>query len=185
LRWRLPKMLFIINRYIISSLFFVQGVPQFLYPLSISFCRSSTVLALWIPLFNLCIAELLAITRVCSLYDNHKPLIWSLRGLLFAALIGAMVPAISIVHNYHTFLAYEFLPGCWNSAVRLACQALWAIFLPSTVFVCFSRLTRYGHTATHQREIIIPQYSPPGAFKIGSLESPYLPVTRLCTLPSF
>jgi len=130
LKWRLPKMLFVTNRYVITSLLFLESMPSYIFPVSISFCRFYAVAASLIPIFSLGTAELLIIVRVCSLYNNRKLFVWSLRGLLFVGLIGALVIAVSVMRTYQTILAYKFLPGCARAGPDVNIGwIIWAIFL--------------------------------------------------------
>ncbi|KIM92228.1 hypothetical protein PILCRDRAFT_115963 [Piloderma croceum F 1598] len=51
LRWRLPKMIFIINRYLITLLLLLACFTDFMYPLPVSVHLS------YLPVFNMVIAR--------------------------------------------------------------------------------------------------------------------------------
>jgi len=72
LRWRLPKILFIINRYIITVLLLLDCLPELIYPVFVSFCNFHLVLWVCVPILNFGAAELLVILRVSSLYGHSK-----------------------------------------------------------------------------------------------------------------
>jgi len=72
LRWRLPKVIFIVNRYIISSLILLYGISSFMFPVTLPFCRFFGQLYLYLPVLNFGTAELLIIVRVCALYGHSK-----------------------------------------------------------------------------------------------------------------
>jgi len=113
LRWRLPKIIFIINRYMITSLLLLSAIPYTIFPLPISFCSWNSFLALWMSFLSYATTQIIMVIRLCSLYSNRKLVIWSLRGLLFLTLIGLIVSIILYSRTFHIFLYYEFLPGCF------------------------------------------------------------------------
>jgi len=67
LRWRLPKIVFLLNRYVITLLVLLQRIPSFIFPLSIPFCHFYHDFLSSIPFFNLVSAELIIMTRVSAL----------------------------------------------------------------------------------------------------------------------
>ncbi|KIM75620.1 hypothetical protein PILCRDRAFT_668460 [Piloderma croceum F 1598] len=91
LRWRLPKIIFLINRYIVTSLLILDH---------------SVVL-------NFTIAELLLLIRVSSLYGHHKLFVWIL-GTLYVLALGAAVGLQAWYgRQWQVVLYYKDLPGCW------------------------------------------------------------------------
>ncbi|KIM88320.1 hypothetical protein PILCRDRAFT_253848 [Piloderma croceum F 1598] len=77
LRWRLPKILFLTNRYLLTLLIVLTNFSGTIYPLSLSpiqfqFCKFFNNFLTWSPIFNFYVAELLMIIRVCSLYGHRK-----------------------------------------------------------------------------------------------------------------
>ncbi|KIM80417.1 hypothetical protein PILCRDRAFT_822545 [Piloderma croceum F 1598] len=156
LRWRLPKIVFFVNRYLICLLIFCN------------FDRSYLTYA---PVLVFCVTELLLVTRVCSLckllitnerlransttitddngkvvtttnvavgYIDHFPIfslefvIWSLRGLLAGACIGGAVAVALINRKWYIFLYYKSLPGCWmntTSSNPTTGWSMWTAFL--------------------------------------------------------
>jgi len=75
LRWRLPKIVFFLNRYVISSLILLDSILDFIFPLSISFCNFANTYLTLIPVLVLCTVQLLLVVRVCSLYGSGKVVI--------------------------------------------------------------------------------------------------------------
>jgi len=132
LRWRLPKILFLINRYLITSLVLVAGLANFIFPLSVNFCNFHQYLVLFIQLMSFATVELILIVRVCTLYGFHKLAVWSLGCIYFAALISAIVGQVLFGKTWQTIRFYEGLPGCWlnSSSQHIINQwHVWAAFL--------------------------------------------------------
>jgi len=132
LRWRLPKVLFFLNRYAITALLFIPiGIPSFLFPLSISFCDFHFRLSLCMPLVNMSCAELLIIMRVRSLYGHNKVITWSLCGLFVVAVAGGIASQVLFARSSAVYLYYQFLPGCWilTDAPTFPQWHVWAVFL--------------------------------------------------------
>jgi len=130
LRWRLPKILFIINRYIITVLLLLDCLPELIYPVFVSFCNFHLVLWVCVPILNFGAAELLVILRVSSLYGHSKLIIWPLSIFFFLAIVGAIVSQVLFGRAIQTILYYQFLPGCWEWSPGLPNQwAVWITFL--------------------------------------------------------
>ncbi|KIM72227.1 hypothetical protein PILCRDRAFT_16333 [Piloderma croceum F 1598] len=162
LRWRLPKVLFIANRYVITSLLFVEYIPTYLFPVSLSVCipcprdvmRSLTGRLISV-LQILCRRRILN-TDIQFVYrrasnhladDNRKLLAWFLRGILLVALIGAVVVAVSIIRTYLTVLAYNLLPGCWRFS-RVIFLTLEGVYMLLTAYKLFSNRKTLNRTIT-------------------------------------
>jgi len=156
LRWRLPKILFVINRYFITAVLMLQVLPEFVYPVYVPFCNVHLVLWLLVPLLNFGAAELLLIIRVCSLYGNSKAIIWSLGTFFVLALAGAVASQVVFGKAIITILYYEFLPGCWEYSPGLPNQwAKWTTFLSVegvimllTLYKTFSYRNQSNRTVT-------------------------------------
>jgi len=130
LRWRLPKILFILNRYVFTVVLLLAVVPEFIYPLFVPFCKFHLVMWLCAPVLNFGAAELLLIIRVSSLYGNRKLVMWSLSIFFILALAGAIASQVVFGQALITILYYEFLPGCWEWSPGTPNQwAKWTTFL--------------------------------------------------------
>jgi len=148
LKWRLPKMLFIMNRYVITALLMLTCIPEFLYPVFVPFCKSHLAMWLAIPLLNFGAAELLLIIRVCSLYEHRKLIVWSLSIFFALAFIGAIVAQVLFGSALTTILYYEFLPGCWEYSAGTPNQWVkWVTFLLVEGIIMF--LTAYKAITYH------------------------------------
>ncbi|KIM73094.1 hypothetical protein PILCRDRAFT_829403 [Piloderma croceum F 1598] len=144
LRWRLPKIIFMINRYLLTSLIVLANVPETIFPLPLSVCKfGNNFLLGWSPIFNFSAAELLMIIRVSSLYGHHKFLVWSLGGLFVFAFVGTSVAQVLFKRTYFTIFYYESLPGCyWASSAYTDIQ--WHVWVPTlTVEGILMLLTAY------------------------------------------
>jgi len=144
LRWRLPKIVFFSNRYVICPLLSLNGIPAIIFPLSISYCNFDTIFRSIIPILTFCVMKLILVTRVGSLYGNGKFIIWSLRGLLASAVASSTVAQALIMRQCYAFLNYKFLPGCWitsTSSKPLTAWPMWAVFLSTEGFLVL--LTAY------------------------------------------
>jgi len=124
LRWGLPKMIFIFNRYVATSLILLMSIPTFIFPLSISFCKFMLRLT-WVPVLTFGATEFLLILRVCSLYGNHKVLVWSLRGIWAAAFGGSLALEVMFEQGTFPISGYEFLPGCFVESLPRLHHYIW------------------------------------------------------------
>jgi len=158
LRWRLPKVLFILNRYVITVLVMLQCIPKFIFPVFVPFCHFHKVMWLGVPLMNFAAAEILVIVRVCSLYGHHKLIVWGLSIFYALALIGAIVAQVLFGRALTTILYYEFLPGCWEFSFGASLPNQWAKWIPFlsvegvimllTVYKSFSYRNQNNRTIT-------------------------------------
>jgi len=129
LRWGLPKIIFLINRYLLTSFILLGVITLTIYPVSPSFCNFAMNVTEWLPIFNFGAAELLMIIRVCSLYEYWKPVTWTLGGCLVAAMTCAIVMQVLFMHTYHVVLWYEFLPGCFIGSDESFIE--WRVWVPT------------------------------------------------------
>jgi len=128
LRWRLPKIVFFLNRYVICPLILLYSIPYFIFPASISFCNFYDNYLNYLPVLVFCVVQLLLVTRVCSLYGNRKFLIWSLRALVAGAVVGGAVAEALYVRQWYAILYYKFLAGCWVTSTYLNHITEWPIW---------------------------------------------------------
>jgi len=117
LRWRLPKIMFLINRYVLTLFIVLWHIPATHYPLSLSFCKFSNNFLTWSPIFTFNAAELVMVIRVCSLYGHRKVVVWLLSGFFVLSLIGSITMQALLIQTYDTTWYYVSLPGCFLNAV--------------------------------------------------------------------
>jgi len=132
LRWRLPKIVFFLNRYVVCPLILLCTIPDFIFPVSISYCNFEHNYLSFIPVLAFCVTEFILVTRVCSLYGNGKFIIWSLRGLLAGSVAGSAAVTALYVRQWYSILSFKFLPGCWIFSTYLKPLPgwpMWAVFL--------------------------------------------------------
>jgi len=130
LRWGLPKIIFLINRYLITPLILLAAISQTLYPLSQSFCGFAIGFVTWSPLLTFSGAELLMIFRVCSLYGHHKLVVWFLRiYFILVVTTSTALQVLAIMMNTFSYILYENVPGCYSVSDGHA--ILWAAWVPA------------------------------------------------------
>ncbi|KIM75614.1 hypothetical protein PILCRDRAFT_827050 [Piloderma croceum F 1598] len=129
LRWGLPKIIFLTNRYIITSFFVLSTVSQTIYPLTLSVCKFVGSFLTWSPIFTFSAAELLMIIRVCSLYGHRKLVIWFLGICFILAVTSSVVTQVLFLRSFFATLWYEHLPGCYINYDGAPIQ--WHTWIPS------------------------------------------------------
>ncbi|KAJ7467591.1 hypothetical protein FB451DRAFT_394806 [Mycena latifolia] len=88
LRWRLPKILFILNRYVIRGLLVGLWILADFPGTSAEFCR---IYSYWqmIPLrLAILAAQALVVIRVWAIYNNSHTMLWVLGGLYTAEVVA-------------------------------------------------------------------------------------------------
>ncbi|KAJ7477395.1 hypothetical protein FB451DRAFT_189861 [Mycena latifolia] len=88
LRWRLPKILFMLNRYVIRGMLVVLWILADYPGTSAEFCR---IYAYWqmIPLrLAILAAQALVVIRVWAIYNNSRMMFWVLSGLYTAEVVA-------------------------------------------------------------------------------------------------
>lgn len=79
----------------------------------------------WVPVLTFGATEFLLIIRVCSLYGNHKVLVWSLRGIWAATVGGALALEVMFAQGTFPISGYEFLPGCFVESFPRLHNYIW------------------------------------------------------------
>ncbi|KIM79938.1 hypothetical protein PILCRDRAFT_9833 [Piloderma croceum F 1598] len=142
LRWRLPKVIFIVNRYIITTCLLIDFLPNFIYPLPLSLyvlhtcmachehadprtssCTWYNRLTVWVPILGFYPAQILMAIRICSLYGNSKILIGFLATLWLSTLIYSAVLFKLASNGWSTVFPYVNQGGCWlnsTSTINIA-----------------------------------------------------------------
>jgi hypothetical protein len=144
LQWRLPKIIFIVNRYFFTLLLLLITIPEFIFPLPISFCNFRQHLAIYLPFSLFSAAEILMLMRVSSLYGHRKLLTWSLGCFFGVAFVGSLVSQVLPSSAEQTILSYWSMPGCWSEDKNDGLIPQWPMWLSFlTVEVVLMLLTAY------------------------------------------
>ncbi|KAJ7447465.1 hypothetical protein FB451DRAFT_779062 [Mycena latifolia] len=88
LPWRLPKILFILNRYVVRGLLIILWILADFLGTSAEFCR---IYSYWemIPLrLAILAAQALIVIRVWAIYNNSRTMFWVLGGLYTAEVVA-------------------------------------------------------------------------------------------------
>ncbi|KAK6984775.1 hypothetical protein R3P38DRAFT_2743645 [Favolaschia claudopus] len=95
MQWRLPKILFMLNRYVIRFMLVALWILADYPGTSAEFCR---IYAYWqmIPLrLAILAAQALVVMRVWAIYNNSRPMFWLL-SILFAFEVGVVAACITV-----------------------------------------------------------------------------------------
>ncbi|KIM90137.1 hypothetical protein PILCRDRAFT_172884 [Piloderma croceum F 1598] len=115
LRLGLPKLIFLVNRYLLTSFMLMTGFSpsykQFI-PLN-CLCKFMGSFLTWLPIFTFSAAELLMIIRVCSLYGHRKPVVLVLSICFIFAVTSSAAMQVLFMRSFFSTLWYEHLPGCY------------------------------------------------------------------------
>ncbi|KII84905.1 hypothetical protein PLICRDRAFT_45740 [Plicaturopsis crispa FD-325 SS-3] len=134
LKWRLPKVLFMINRYIASPLIVFIGVAPCFPRMSLAVCNAwdhssiqtaATIIAVGT-------AELILIPRVAALYGNNK-MVYIALIFLFLAELGTVLAVMTLVHGPKNNPIPELsliLDGCFS----LGSTVVYQLWIPPVVF---------------------------------------------------
>jgi len=112
LRWRLPKFLFLINRYIVPPMLLMNAIVEATYPLLQSFCNFMVHWQPWTAVIAITTVELVLIVRVSALYERNKIILRSLIVLFTCEIIAVIINTSFLVKGTAAVLGYEFLPSC-------------------------------------------------------------------------
>jgi len=101
LNWRLPKILFLTNRYVVPSLIVMRGIADATYPLLFSFCDFLVHFEDWIVVLALGIADLILVIRVFALY-GHSKIMWHFLVCFFVCQMVTVIVIMSILTKQTT-----------------------------------------------------------------------------------
>lgn len=138
LKWRLPKVLFLINRYITSPLILVIGLANLVFPVALSTCNVIVHLSPWVTILSFAISEAVLVIRVCALYAQRKIFVRLLVGFYALDMIAVIVNSSFLTQETIPTYFYEFLPGCWSYILRTDLYSFWIPFaiLDGIVALC-------------------------------------------------
>jgi len=93
LQWRLPKLLFFINRYLAPGLIVTLNAIASFYKITPSICQIFTHIHIWSLVVTLLTAEIVLVLRVSALYGHTKNMRHFLTGLCVCQVISVIVLA--------------------------------------------------------------------------------------------
>ncbi|KAJ7239465.1 hypothetical protein C8J57DRAFT_1372581 [Mycena rebaudengoi] len=129
LKWRLPKILFLINRYVVPPMLIFDGVVPAIYNLPESLCTFIAKWTSWPTIISLGTVEVILILRVFAVCGHREAIRRFLVGL-FACEMIVMVTLSSIIINKTTgFPGGDLFPGCLFWAPKYF-YAVW--YVPNT-----------------------------------------------------
>jgi len=130
LRWQWPKILFMVNRYVIAPLLFMNGVFIATYTPVQLFCEFISRWEPWLAVAALMTVELILIIRISALYDQSKKISWFLACLFACEMIAVFVNTAILVKDTDIILVRLFLPGCYS----VASSNIYSFWIPFLIF---------------------------------------------------
>ncbi|KIM86021.1 hypothetical protein PILCRDRAFT_816568 [Piloderma croceum F 1598] len=112
LRWRLPKYLFLINRYVVPPLLLMSAIIENIYPLLQPVCDFWIHWQPWTSVIAITTVELVLIVRVWALYERNKIILRFLIAFFTCEMMVVAVNTSILDKNTASILGYEFLPSC-------------------------------------------------------------------------
>jgi hypothetical protein len=114
LRWRLPKISFLVNRYITPPMLVFNTIVLTLPNLSPKFCQFWLQWQAWPTLLALATVELILIMRVSAIY-NSSFLMYVFFGF-YCCEVGSMLGMIGFLYrtSANPLVTPSYLPGCYS-----------------------------------------------------------------------
>jgi len=130
LKWRLPKFLFLINRYVAPSLIIMTGFANSIFPVLFSFCNFLMHFKHWTMILALGTSGLILLIRVAALYGHSEIMLRFLVGLFVCQMVTVIVITCIIIKETTPILVYEFFPGCY----AIAPDNSYSFYIPFVIF---------------------------------------------------
>jgi len=132
LRWKLPKILFMINRYFLPPFLFFDGFSNVLH-VGQKICDAR--LFTYLPTFpaNMTVS-LLLILRVLALYENSKNIARYLIFQFIAQFVICMILAVIVVSRTRSIAGRDLFTGCLL-ALPDGYYLSWVVFLVSEIIL--------------------------------------------------
>jgi len=127
--WRWPKILFLVNRYVVGPMLFMNGIVMATFPLD-SFCDFMSYWQPWVAIISLATVELILIVRVSAIYGHSKNISRFLKILFACEMIAVLVNTSILIKGTHSILLPPLMPGCFSTAPSGA----FSFWLPFVVF---------------------------------------------------
>ncbi|KZP29942.1 hypothetical protein FIBSPDRAFT_1038638 [Athelia psychrophila] len=114
LQWKIPKYIFVLNRYFLPAAICLLDIPECIYPVLDSYCNFADRWQPWLDTLALVISQGILVLRASAIYDNSKRMLRFLC-TLFACSFGA-VTGFSIWVSINTFQVDWYIgeAGCWG-----------------------------------------------------------------------
>ncbi|KAJ6555705.1 hypothetical protein DFH09DRAFT_1491976 [Mycena vulgaris] len=131
----LPKVLFLINRYIVPPMLIFDGTVPTIYDLPDSLCNFIAKWTSWPTIISLATVELILIIRVLAICGQRKIVRLCLTGLFIwkskrCEMIAWVTLAVLIMNRTTASLGGQLFPGCLFSAPTY----FFAAWIPPVVF---------------------------------------------------
>jgi len=149
LKWRLPKFLFLINRYIVPPLLLTSAIVEGVYPLLRPFCNFWVHWQPWTSVIAITTVELVLIVRVWALYARNKIVMGFLISLFACEMVVVLVNTSILVKNTASVLGYEFLPSCST----IAPSDTYSFWIPFATFEGIMMTLTLCKLVTHRKDL--------------------------------
>ncbi|KAF8162619.1 hypothetical protein B0H34DRAFT_692088 [Crassisporium funariophilum] len=131
LRWKLPKYLFILTRYLLPPVLFFEGFSNLVVDASMKICNAKKFTS--IPTFlSIMTVELMLILRVLALYENSKFMARLLAAIYSVQMLSWTVICTMILVNIRGIPGGNLYSGCLYETPRYA----YVGYVPGLVFEC-------------------------------------------------
>ncbi|KAJ7114860.1 hypothetical protein C8R44DRAFT_984229 [Mycena epipterygia] len=133
----LPKVLFLINRYVVPPMLIFDGVVPAIYDLPESLCTFIAKWTTWPTIISLGTVELILVIRVLAISGHRKELRTFLAGLFICEMIAWITLSVLILTRTTGFPGGYIYPGCLFSAPTY----FYTAWIPPVVFESILILT--------------------------------------------
>ncbi|KAJ7348308.1 hypothetical protein DFH08DRAFT_865728 [Mycena albidolilacea] len=130
LKWRPPKVLFLINRYVVPPMLIFDGVAPVIYNLPESLCIFIAKWTSWPTIVSLATVEIILMIRVFAISGHRKTIRIFLVGLFICEMIAWITLSSVILTKTTGAPGGSLFPGCLFSAPKY----FFAAWIPAVVF---------------------------------------------------
>ncbi|KAJ6553010.1 hypothetical protein B0H19DRAFT_1155470 [Mycena capillaripes] len=130
LQWRLPKVLFLINRYVVPPMLIFDGLVPVIFDLPESLCTFIAKWTAWPTILSLATVEIILMLRVFAISGHRKAIRHFLIGLFTCEMIAWVTVSSIIMHETTGVPGGSLFPGCLFSAPKY----FYAAWIPPVVF---------------------------------------------------
>ncbi|CAK5267071.1 unnamed protein product, partial [Mycena citricolor] len=116
LKWRLPKILYLINRYIVPPMLIFDAIVPAIYNLPESMCDFIAKWTPWPTIISLTTSEMILMLRVFAVAGDRKGVRYFLWGLFLCELAGWIALSSIVTKNTVGSPGGMLFPGCLFSA---------------------------------------------------------------------
>ncbi|KAF7345743.1 hypothetical protein MVEN_01594500 [Mycena venus] len=130
LQWRLPKVLFLINRYVVPPMLIFDGIVPTLYNLPDSLCTFVAKWTTWPTIISLATVEIILMLRVFAVCGHRQTIRTFLICLFTCDMIAWLTMSLLIMSKTIGSSGGSIFPGCLFSAPKY----FYAAWIPPVVF---------------------------------------------------